>query len=155
MTTKSALVFSLTIVLCLAGPAPVSYLSIASINLNEAVYPVGRVGTPGNDTYRVLANNVGWHNETTPPCGDESNTVLNGHNPGVFEKLPQVKIGDELVLCGVTYKVSEVVIVREDVSEEERRRNAAYIWPTPDRRITLITCVGKSRLIVIARPEED
>jgi sortase A len=42
------------------------------------------------------------------------------------------------------------------VSEQQRRGNARYIQPTPDDRLTLVSCWPRNdnthRIIVIARP---
>jgi sortase A len=55
------------------------------------------------------------------------------------------------------YRVDEVLIVPEKyVSEQRRRENARYIQPTPDDRLTLVSCWPRNdnthRIIVIARP---
>lgn len=130
---------------------PVAVLTIPSIGLSGAVYPVGRVETPGGYSYQVLDNDIGWHNGTSHPCGEAGNTVLNGHNPGVFSRLPEVRIGDTLFICGRVFTITDVVTVYEGGDDQERRQNALrYVKQTEDRRVTLITCMEEdTRLIVV------
>jgi len=56
--------------------------------------------------------------------------------------------------------VTDLVIVKEEgVPEEQKRRNAAYMDPTPDQTLTMITCwpygVDDHRLVVIAKPYQS
>jgi sortase A len=92
------------------------------------------------------------------------NTVVSGHNTGygeVFRDLYQLEPGDTIIAySGETayiHTISEVVLVREQgLTLEARRRNARYVEPTDDQRLTLITCHPygslRYRLIVVARP---
>jgi LPXTG-site transpeptidase (sortase) family protein len=90
--------------------------------------------------------------------------VLAGHNTGfgeVFRDLYRLKPGDILTLYAgqapYVYQVSEVFVLREaGQTEQRRRRNARYVEPTTDERLTLVTChpygsLGH-RLFVVAFP---
>lgn len=106
---------------------------------------------------------AGWHKNSALP-GEPGNIVLSGHNNikgAVFRELDQLKRGDEIQLYAGSriylYRVDEVLIVPEKyVSEQQRRENARYIQPTPDDRLTLVSCWPRNdnthRIIVIARP---
>ena len=70
--------------------------------------------------------------------------------------------GDEITLsaAGQThrYRVGEVLILPEHGLPLERRlQNARYLQPTPDERLTLVTCWpydnNTHRVVVVARPE--
>jgi sortase A len=106
---------------------------------------------------------VGWH-EDSAPLGVPGNTVLNGHNTTngeVFRDLHQIDLGGAVIVysdeVAFTYVVSEILIVPEaDQPLEVRLKNASYVLPTEDERLTLMTCHPygslRNRLIVIARP---
>jgi LPXTG-site transpeptidase (sortase) family protein len=107
---------------------------------------------------------AGWH-EGSAALGVPGNTVLNGHNAGhgeVFRNLYKLEAGDPVIVySGETpylYAVSQVLLLQEvDQPLQVRRRNARYIEPTADDRLTLVTCHPyaslRYRLIVIARPD--
>ena len=104
------------LVLCGFTPADsLGMLVIPSIDLSQPVYPVGRIQVQGGESYQVLPNDVGWHNDTARP-GEVGNTVLNGHHKlgaGVFGGLPDVTIGASLTLAGRSYIVTNKVILNE------------------------------------------
>jgi LPXTG-site transpeptidase (sortase) family protein len=109
---------------------------------------------------------VGWHN-LSAALGSPGNTVLNGHHNvhgEVFRNLGQVEEGDLIVLIAGDqvrrYKITEKMVLPEkDQTMEVRVRNAEWIQPTDDERVTLVTCwpySGNSdRLIVIGKPETN
>jgi sortase A len=164
----SSIFFQAQIVLADEAAKPTSIptrLIIPAISLDEAVVPVGlkEVKIEGKTYYQWLTddNRVGWHN-LSAPLGQVGNTVLNGHsdiNAKVFQDLPKVEIGDELIVCSdnqvYRYVVTEKFLVQEKgVSLAKRIENAQLIMPTPDERLTLITCAqpgATHRLVVIAR----
>jgi sortase A len=141
-------------------------LIIPSIGLNSAVVPVGlRYLQINGQTYGqwlVDQNLVGWHNLSARP-GQAGNTVLNGHSNiygQVFRHLPEVSVGDEIILSSsdqsdhyvITHKL---LVLEKGASLQQRLENAKLAMPTPDERLTLITCAGPGavyRLIVIAQP---
>jgi LPXTG-site transpeptidase (sortase) family protein len=106
---------------------------------------------------------AGWH-ETSVPLGVSGNTVLNGHNTTngeVFRDLYTLEDRDIIVVYAdsipYTYGVAKVLILPEaDQPLEVRQKNARYILPTDDERLTLVTCHPygslRNRLIVIAYP---
>lgn len=146
----------ITILIYLLLPPPVTSISVPSIALSAPVYPVGRIEVPGGYSYEVLANDIGWHNDSSRPCNDHGNTVLNGHNPGVFSGLPGVQVGDVLTICDQDYIITEIAIVHEGDNLERSNNAQKYIMPTDDRRVTLVTCAGKKRrLIVMARKPDN
>ncbi len=107
---------------------------------------------------------AGWQVGSARP-GSGGNTVLNGHNTThgeVFRALYRVPVGALIYVTDAQgnrygYRVSEIHIVPErDASPTQRLENARFIMPTPDERLTLITChpygSTRYRLIVIAHP---
>jgi LPXTG-site transpeptidase (sortase) family protein len=113
------------------------------------------------DTYAA-----GWH-ESSARLGERENLVLNGHNTAhgeVFRDLYTLEPGATIRLHSdvitKTYAVAELLILKEAGQPMEvRLKNARYIMPTADERLTLVTCHPygslRNRLIVIARPVDD
>ena len=106
---------------------------------------------------------VGWH-ASSATLGISGNTVLNGHHNiygEVFKDLVELEAGDEIILYSdnfaYRYSVEERVIFPERFAKPEQRvQNAAWIQPTEDERLTLITCwpyeSNTHRLVLVAKP---
>lgn len=147
---------------------PPEWLSIPALALEASVSPVGMILSdvaPGVFEWDVPVGRIaGWLN-TSAPLGQPGNTVLDGHHNiqgEVFRNLWELVSGDEITLSSGEhsrrYRVNEVLILSElDQPLEVRLKNAAYIRPTTDERLTLITCwpyTGNThRVVVIAFPE--
>lgn len=114
--------------------------------------------------WHTVDNAAGWHINSLAP-GQGGNVVMSGHNNiggAVFRKLDRLKPGDELTVWNndeqkYSYIVEKVMIVPEKyASSEQREANAAWIAPTNDERLTLVTCwpaySDTHRVIVVARP---
>jgi sortase A len=152
-----------------AGDVPAGMptrLVVPSVALDSQIIPVDKTAVVINGVaygqWNTVDNLVGWH-DLSAKLGQAGNTVLNGHsdlNAAVFRNLDYVALGDEItVLSGdqaYHYVVTHKFLVQEkDVSLEERIQNAAWIAPTPDERLTLVTCANPGashRLIIIAQP---
>jgi len=108
---------------------------------------------------------VGW-SMASAPVGSAGNTVLIGHNNAhgaVFKDLWYLDEGDEIVVyaggAARRYGTVEVVYLEEQrLPLAERLANAAWIAPSDDERLTLVTCwpftSNTYRLIVVALPVE-
>jgi len=109
--------------------------------------------------------NAAGHHRGTAGLDGVGNCVLAGHsNPegGVFQGLWELQTGDAVVLTDndgrqYRYLVSEVHKLQETGADlAQRRANAAWMAPTADTRLTLVTCWPESaythRVIVVARP---
>jgi len=107
---------------------------------------------------------AGWHKTSARP-GEVGNIVISGHHNirgEVFRDIVTLEPGAEVVLyvgeTPYTYFVVETQILAEKgMPLEVRRQNAAWIEPTSDERLTLITCWPYSnnthRVIVVAKPK--
>jgi LPXTG-site transpeptidase (sortase) family protein len=158
---------------------PVVRVVIPSINIDRAVVRVEQY-MDGNgqmqwDADSLFANNnrldlVGQLATSVNP-GDGSNIVLIGHNynlgwnawGAVFLHLKKLQPGDQILLYAenggeFSYTVQEVVEVPwvyMDSTELDRHRS--LLWPTPDERVTLVTCGGanigiwSARVYVVAK----
>ena len=158
---------------------PVVRVVIPSINIDRAVVRVEQYvdgsGQMQWNTDSLFATNdrldlVGQLATSVNP-GDGSNIVLIGHNynlgwnawGAVFLNLKKMQPGDQILLytengSQYSYVVEEVVEVPwvyKDASELERHRS--LLWPTPDERVTLVTCGGanigiwSARIYVVAK----
>ena len=106
---------------------------------------------------------VGWHGDSAG-LGEIGNTVLNGHHNAygkVFQYLAYLQEGDLIQIYGggswYNYVVSNKMVLPEwDVTIERRLENAAWIMPSEDERLTLVTCwpeqTNSHRLIIVAQP---
>jgi sortase (surface protein transpeptidase) len=75
------------------------------------------------------------------------NTPQEDHS-GIFAPITSVVVGDEIILNDTFRYTVGVVIIVPDTSQ-----NAQWVQPTNDTRVTLVTCLGNLRLIIIAFPE--
>lgn len=142
-------------------------LIINSVGIDSEIIPVGWSVIQRNGqeytVWNVADYAVGWH-KTSAPLGQPGNTVMAGHNNvngEVFRDLVNVEIGDRIVAYAgdrkFEYEITFKTIVKEKGEPPEvRRRNAQWIAPTEDERLTLVTCwpytTNTHRLIVVAEP---
>ena len=152
-----------------AGDVPAGMptrLIVPSVALDSQIMPVDKTAVVINGVsygqWNTVDNLVGWH-DLSAKLGQAGNTVLNGHsdlNAAVFRNLDYVALGDEITVFSgdqaYHYVIIHKFLVQEkDVSLEERIQNAAWVAPTPDERLTLVTCANPGashRLIIIAQP---
>lgn len=149
-----------------SGVAPTE-LVISSIGVDASVVPVGWsvIQKDGVEysIWQVADYSVGWH-KTSAPLGQPGNTVMAGHhnvNGEVFRDLVNVEIGDKITVYAGDQAFEYVVDFKTIVKEkgepvEVRQRNAEWIAPTNDVRLTLVTCWpytnNTHRVIVVAHP---
>lgn len=158
-----------------AAPAPLppaaagmpTHVVIESVGIDSDVIPVGWQVVEQNgqqfSIWQVADFAIGWH-ETTAPLGRPGNTVMAGHhnvNGEIFRDLVNVEVGDKVVAYSGDQKFEYVVELKTIVKEkgeplEVRQRNAQWIAPTNDERVTLVTCWpytnNTHRVIVVAKP---
>ncbi len=148
-------------------PEPPTRLVIPAVNIDTTVVPVGWDIVEQNgrqySIWHVADYAAGWH-ETSARVGEPGNTVLAGHhniNGEVFKNLVNVEVGDEIQVFtadGVfTYTIELKTIVKEKGEPlEVRQKNAQWIAPTTDERVTMVTCWpytnNTHRVIVVAKP---
>lgn len=106
---------------------------------------------------------AGWHTTSAFP-GDIGNLVMSGHNNDyghVFRELIDLNQGDEILIITQkrlrTYYVANTVLFQEvEIGLVQRQENARWISPSPDERLTLVTCwpddSNTHRLIIVASP---
>jgi LPXTG-site transpeptidase (sortase) family protein len=140
---------------------------IDKLKVDAIIEPVGpsnkKVGKKAVEWAAPNNKNVGWH-DYSGKLGEGKNIVLNGHNNiygGVFRKLYTLEKGDQITLGAdgkeTVYEVEQVIKVLERGQPlNVRLKNAEYIQPMKDDRLTLVSCWPETsnshRIIVIARP---
>jgi LPXTG-site transpeptidase (sortase) family protein len=117
-------------------------LQIPSIDLDAKVVTVGTKTDPqGHLLWETAAFAIGHHKGSALP-GENGNVVLSGHissprEGAVFNKLPNVKAGDGIVIGTAErqylYVVAETRVVTPDAVE--------VLDPTDHAILTLLTCV--------------
>ena len=125
----------------------VTRIEIPQIGVDSKVIEVGWTIENEVAVWQVAKYAVGQHKGSANP-GEGSNTVLAGHVGGsapVFQRLIEVVPGDQVILTSAgqqfLYVVREVQRVQEvGVSDEQRLANAAYMDPTDEEMVTIITC---------------
>ncbi len=137
---------------------------IPAINLDAPVEPVGWSQVNGVSAWDIPDHFAAGWLKTSAPLGRSGNTVLDGHHNiagEVFRHLVDLKAGDVIeVYSGakrVVYQVTALHILPDrDQPLEVRQKNAEWIQPTLDERLTLVTCWpytnNTHRLIVVAMP---
>lgn len=142
-------------------------LVIPSVGIDAPIISVGwRVVEQNNQQYSiwdVADYAVGWH-KTSARLGQPGNSVMAGHhniNGEVFRDLVNVEVGDRVTVYSAggarEYVIDLKTIVKEKGEPPEvRQRNAQWIAPTTDERLTLVTCWpytnNTHRVIVVAKP---
>jgi LPXTG-site transpeptidase (sortase) family protein len=154
----------------LPANSPPTRIVIPKIKLDAKVVAVGwKTVTRGGQTaseWDVPDYAAGFLKTTAYP-GNPGNTVLDGHHNikgEVFRYVATLELGDQIDLYAegrkYTYQVVDKFILKEaGASLEQRRKNAQWIAPTEDERLTLVTCwpywTNTHRVIVIAKPVMD
>lgn len=146
---------------------PPDRLIIPAIELDAAIVPVGwyivkEAGTEYS-VWQVADDAVGWHKSAALP-GNPGNVVLSGHHNikgEVFRYLVDLDVGDRAIVYvgdqAYHYAVEEKLILKEKGEPPEvREQNTAWIAPTEDERLTMVTCWpytnNTHRLVIVAKP---
>jgi sortase A len=148
--------------------SPPTRIVIPKIEVDAEVIEVGwkLVNQKGEmvSVWETADNAAGFHKTSALP-GNPGNTVLSGHHNikgEVFRYLVDLEPGDEIILYAegraYRYAVEDNFILQETgASPEQRQRNAQWIAPTEDERLTLVTCwpywTNTHRVIVVAKPD--
>ncbi len=128
------------------------YLSIPSIGVSNArILPMGLTSSGALDT-PINIFDIGWYTGSDRP-GFGGTAIMDGHNGGpnvvgVFKYLPDVKIGESIIIERGDGTVLEYRVVENQaipLSEADiYMANSAPVSPESGREsITLITCTGK------------
>lgn len=133
-------------------------VQIPSLQIDAPVEDVGTEIKNGQLVWKVIADIVGHHRASANP-GEPGNMVLTGHvesrsSGNVFLSLPEIQIGDEVIVTSAagdfTYVVTNV--------EVRHASETGVLSLGFEEKLTLITCVPDGiydhRVIVTAKPLE-
>jgi LPXTG-site transpeptidase (sortase) family protein len=148
-------------------PDAPNHISIPAIKLSAPVQEVRAIKKNDTVTWATVNGRVaGWHNDSAQ-LGAQGNMVLNGHNNiggKVFEHLPDLKIGQRVVIQSITRQVTyelyeKVLLLERDQPPNVLTKHAEYIMQTPESRLTLVTCWppwdNSHRLLWLGRPVDE
>lgn len=139
-------------------------LVIAAIDLDAPIETTGWHTINGVSEWDIPDHFAAGWLKTTAPLGQIGNTVLTGHHNiagEVFRRLVELKPGDQITVYSRDEVFDYTVITRKILPErgqpdEVRLKNAQWIQPTSDERLTLVTCwpytTNTHRLIIVAKP---
>ncbi len=137
---------------------------IPAINLDAPIEPVGWSSVNGASMWDIPNHFAAGWLRTSAPLGRSGNTVLDGHHNiagEVFRRLVDLKAGDLIEVYSGTQRVVYGVTALHILPDRDqplavRLKNAEWIQPTSDERLTLVTCWpytnNTHRLIVVAMP---
>lgn len=115
-------------------------VSIPSIGFSSRFVTVGVTESNAIDVHPTL---VGWWNGSAKP-GSSGAVFLDGHNPGVFSKLPTIAVGASIQLkmaSGSSYTYT--VVHREIVPLGDVDMNEALsVYGNATEGLNLMTCIG-------------
>jgi LPXTG-site transpeptidase (sortase) family protein len=144
----------------LSAPIVATRIVVPKAKVDSKIIPV----YVESGSWEVADYAVGWLYGTAQP-GQVGNSVCAGHNTYRGEEsryLENLKAGDTFTIytsdnVAHNYAISEIQSLPEkNMSEQLRLANARYMDPTPDERVTLISCWPyvqyTHRIIVIGKP---
>ncbi len=135
------------------------WITIPSIGVDSKTVELGtKLDNNGVLVWETPNHAVGHHKGTANP-GEAGNVVMSGHisspvrgEGNVFHRLPEIAVGDEVVVITPLGRFHYEVIQKKVVLPDE----ISVMDPTPEPVLTLITCVPdlvySHRLIVTAKP---
>ncbi|MEO5949608.1 MAG: class F sortase [Candidatus Saccharimonas sp.] len=123
------------------APTPVyDKVSIPSIGLSSQYVTVGTTATNAIDVNPTL---VGWWNGSAQP-GTFGAVFLDGHNPGVFRKLPSIQVGALITLTKASGEVFNYTVAHTEVVQLAGMNMGAALstYGGASEGLNLMTCVG-------------
>ena len=126
-----------------AAPAPApayDKVSIPSLGMSSRFVTVGLTSTNAIDVHPSL---VGWWNGSVQP-GSPGTVFLDGHNPGVFSKLPSIQTGAQISLSKASGEVFNYTVVHTETVQLAgiNMRAALTAYGGASEGLNLMTCVG-------------
>ena len=128
------------------------YISIPSLGIDNArILPIGIKANGELDTPRNI-HDAGWYTKSATPGSGSSALLMDGHNGGptkggIFEKLPDLKEGDEITLERgdgekFTYEVKEnKTLSLDDLNNGGMKRMSESASDVAEG-LNLISCTG-------------
>ena len=123
------------------APAPVyDKVSIPSLGMSSRYVTVGLTSTNAIDVHPSL---VGWWNGSAQP-GTPGTVFLDGHNPGVFNKLPNIQTGAQISINKAGGEIFNYTVVHTETVQLAgiNMRAALSTYGDANEGLNLMTCVG-------------
>jgi LPXTG-site transpeptidase (sortase) family protein len=128
-----------------AGERPAA-VRISSVGIDATTETLEIVDGEMQDP--TTADRVAWYKESAK-LGLDGNTVLAGHlnywgvPEGVFVRLADVQVGDEIVIEGDRGGVYTYRVVWTEPIDADTNELSEIVGPSDGRTLTLITCGGR------------
>ncbi|MDB5163037.1 MAG: class sortase [Candidatus Saccharibacteria bacterium] len=122
-------------------PAPAyDRVSIPSLGMSSRYVTVGLTATNAIDVHASLA---GWWNGSAQP-GNPGAVFLDGHNPGVFSKLPNIQAGAQISITKASGETFTYTVVHTETVQllGINMRQALSTYGGAAEGLNLMTCVG-------------
>jgi sortase A len=124
------------------NPATPVTLTIPSINLNDAIIPVGLTDAGAMAVPSGSTSNVGWYEGGVIP-GDVGSAVLDAHVFAAFSKLNEVKVGDSIYVTDAQGDTLRFIVNKVETYALADLTSQMLFVPTSDHDLNLITCAGQ------------
>ncbi len=124
-----------------AAPAPAyDKVSIPSIGLSSRFVTVGTTATNAIDVHPSL---VGWW-VGSAMIGTPGAAFLDGHNPGIFSKLPNIQVGAQITVAKASGETFNYTVVERETVQLVgiNMRKALSVQGGATEGLNLMTCVG-------------
>lgn len=98
---------------------------------------------------------VGWYSQTKPLSSNTGNTMIAGHYalkeiPGALNRLSELKPGALIYTTDAKNKLSAWRVQKIDVYDKLQLPKEVYSPESGKRRLTLVTCGGKTGVVKVA-----
>ena len=122
-------------------PAPAyDKVSIPSLGFSSQYVPVGLTSTNAVDVHPTL---VGWFDRSAQP-GTPGAVFLDGHNPGIFRKLPSIQVGAQITLTKASGETFNYTVAHIETVQLATINMGIALSPYGGalEGLNLMTCVG-------------
>lgn len=124
------------------APATPVRLTIPSINLDDAIIPVGLTAGGAMAVPSGSTSNVGWYEDGILP-GNAGSAVLDAHVFAAFAKLNEVAVGDSIYITDVQGAERRFIVTKVETYALADLTSQMLFAPTNDDDLNLITCAGQ------------
>jgi sortase (surface protein transpeptidase) len=122
-------------------PAPAyDSVSIPSLGFSSRYVTVGTTASNAIDVHPSL---VGWWNRSAQP-GSPGAIFLDGHNPGVFSKLPNIAVGANISITKASGETFQYTVIEREIVPLVgiNMRKALSVQGGASEGLNLMTCMG-------------
>ena len=121
-------------------------INIPKLGVASKVEAVG-LGTDGEMAMPENPETVAWY-KLGNKLGEKGNVVIAGHldsktGPAIFYRLPELGIGEEIIVADQNNKEFHFVVVKKETYDEDKFPVGEVFGESDKPRLNLITCRGR------------